>query len=71
MGTAFALEFNRFNKRDSPPTEFALESDRCQNEGRSQTKPVILLKLSSFLTRLRGFTVCVDGNPFSLDQSSL
>lgn len=49
MGTAFALEFNRFNKRDSPPpTEFALESDRGQNEGRGQTKSVILLKLSSF-----------------------
>lgn len=71
MGTAFALEFNRFNKRACSPTEFALESDGSQNEGRGQMKPVISLKPSSFLTHLRGFTVCVDGNPFSMDQSSL
>lgn len=51
MGMAIALEFNRVNKR----AQFALVTDRSQNEGWSQMKPVISLKSSSFLTYLRGF----------------
>lgn len=53
LGMAFALEFNRFNKRASSP-RFALVTDRSHNEGWDQVRPVIWLKPSCFSDLFKG-----------------